>query len=94
VFHAQERAKDVGVDRGRIRLGSLLRHPTWLALGTRVVDRRVQAAEALDRPFDQATDVLRATDVRQPELRLRAECAQFLGQLCALVRTAAGDDDL
>ena len=93
VLHAQQRAEDVGVEGGRIRLGGLLRHGTGLAFGTRVVDRHVQAAETLDGPIDQAADIVLVTHVGSPELGLGAGRSEFIGQLLAFLIASAGDDD-
>lgn len=93
MLHAQQRAEDVGVEGGRIRLGGLLRHGTGLAFGTRVVDRHVQAAETLDGPIDQAADIVLVTHVGSPELGLGAGRSEFIGQLLAFLIASAGDDD-
>jgi len=54
MLHAQERAKDVGVEGSRVAVGGLLRHRAGLALSTGVVDSHIQATEARDGLIDQA----------------------------------------
>jgi hypothetical protein len=62
VLHAQERAKDIGVEGGGVGKSGLLGHWPWLALSAGVVDRHVQTAEALDSQFEQVANVLLVTE--------------------------------
>src|SRR4029434_4576685 len=64
-------------------IGGLLRHGTGLAFGTGVVDRDVQATEALNGPIDQVPHLVLVAHIRTEELSFSAERAQLGCQFLA-----------
>src|SRR5580765_4807537 len=83
MLHAEQRPEHVGVEGGRIGIGVLLRHRTRLAFGAGVVDRDVQATEALNGPIDQVPHLVLVAHIRTEELSFSAERAQLSYQFLA-----------
>src|SRR5258708_27639244 len=77
MLHAEQRAENVGIESGRVALGSLLRDRTRLALGSGVVDGDVDATEARDGLIDQVSYVVFVAHIGIHVFRLRVESAEF-----------------
>src|SRR6266436_1080517 len=77
MLHAEQSAENVGVEGGRIALGSLLRHRTGLALGSGVVDGDVEATEARDGFIDQVSYLVLVAHIGIHVFRLRVESTEF-----------------
>ena len=93
MLQAKKDAQDVGVERGRIGLGRLLRDRAGRALGSRIVDRDIEPSEPVDRPIHQAADLILVPDVGLDEFRLRAKGANFFREFHSGVRPPAGNDN-
>jgi hypothetical protein len=83
VLQAQQRAEHVGVDDGGAIVGRLPGQRPELPFGASVVDRYVQATEALDDLFDQTANLGFVAHVGVQVLRTHAHGAQFGGQCLA-----------
>jgi hypothetical protein len=91
---AEQRAEHIGIKHGGIALRRLLGDRAWMALGAGIVDCHVKPPEALDGLIDQVPHVVVMADIGADEFSLSTERAELLGELCARVAVAAGDDDL
>jgi hypothetical protein len=83
VFHAQQCAEHIRIERRRVALGSLLHHRAGHAFRTGGVHRDIQTAIPFHGLVDQVAHVLLAAYIGADELRFRTVVADFTDQLLA-----------
>src|ERR1700719_183262 len=93
MLQAQYSAEHIGVEHSCIALGSLLDQRARVSFGAGIVDRDIQAAEALDSLFDKVAHVVFVTHVRQNESGFSAEATKLFFECLAFGLAAAGYND-
>src|SRR5713101_1841462 len=93
MLHAQQGAKDVGVEGGRVALGGLLCHRTGLAFGAGVIDGHIQATEARDGLIDQVSYVVLVAYIGMHVFCLHIKSAEFSHQILAGFVASTRDND-
>src|SRR6202022_2323438 len=78
VLHAQDHAKNVGLERRGKAFRGLIRDRADLAFGGGIVHRDIETAKPCDGLINQSADVILLADVGVDELGLRTERAQLL----------------
>ena len=94
VLHAQDHAKNIGVERRGIAFRGLIGDRANPAFGAGVVHRDIETAKPCDGLVDQSADVILLADVGVDELGLRTEGAQLLHERLADLVTPTGDNHL
>src|SRR6266852_5206244 len=94
MFHAEQRAKNVGVKGGRVGFGGLFRHRTGGAFGTGVIDGHIQATKTRDGLVNQSSYFGFVTHVGAYEFGLSAEFAEFSDELRAFLFASARDNQM
>jgi hypothetical protein len=94
VLHAQDHAKNIGVERRGIAFRGLVRDRATLAFGAGIVHSDIETAKPCDDPVNQSADVIVLADVGVDELGLRTQSAQLLGERVAGLIAPTGNDDL
>jgi hypothetical protein len=92
VFHAQDHAENVGLERRSKGFRGLVRDRADLAFGAGVVHREIETAKSCDGLVDQSADVILLADVGVDELGLRTQRAQLLNECLTGLITPTGND--
>src|SRR6202051_4285561 len=93
MLHAQDHAKNVGLERRGKAFRTLVRDRAARTFGGGVVHRDIETAKPRDGLVDHGANVIFLADVGIDELGLRTERAQFLDEGLASLITPAGYDD-
>src|SRR6266852_5358960 len=94
MFHAEQRAKNVGVKGGRVGFGGLFGHRTGNAFGTGVIDGHIQATKTRDGLVNQSSYFGFVTHVRAYKFGLSADFAEFSDELRAFLVASARDNEM
>src|SRR6202051_5013141 len=94
MLHAQDHAKNVGLERRGKAFRTLVRDRAARTFGGGVVHGDIETAEPRDGLVDHGADIIFLADVGVDELGLRTERAQFLNERVAGLITPSGNDDL
>src|SRR4029077_5599156 len=94
VLHAQQRAEDVGIERCRVAVRSLLRYKAGDAFHTGSVYGDIQTSKSFHGLIDQVAYVFFAAYIGADELRFRTCLADFTDELLAFFVAPTGNNDL
>src|SRR6202051_2597177 len=94
MLHAQDHAKNVGLERRGKAFRGLVRDRANYTFGGGVVYGDIETAKPRDGLVDHGADVIFLADVGVDELGLRTERAQLLDERLAGLVTPTGNDHL
>src|ERR1700676_3263176 len=94
VLHAQQRAEDVGIERCRVAVRSLLRYRAGHAFRTGSVYSDIQTAKSFHGLIDQVTYVFFAAHIGADELRFRTCLTELTDELLAFFVAPTGNNNL
>src|ERR1700686_5522279 len=94
VFHAQQRAEHVSIERSGVAVRSLLRYRAWHAFRTGSVHSDIQTAKSFHGLVDQVSYVFFVAHIGTDEFRFGTCLADFTDDLLALFVAPTGNNNL